>query len=73
MLRVDNYIHGVGHPPEMRGQLPALGISDTEFLAGRSDPLLRANLILKCGSDSDMTPVAHRWRIIVSPPSVLLC
>ncbi|KAJ7717192.1 hypothetical protein B0H16DRAFT_1476214 [Mycena metata] len=38
MLCVDNCIHGVGHPPEMR--------------------------VIKCGSDSDMTPVAHRWRII---------
>ncbi|KAJ7034299.1 hypothetical protein C8F04DRAFT_1183352 [Mycena alexandri] len=64
MLRVHNYIYGVGHPPEMRRQLPVLGISDAEFLASRGDPLLCANLILKCGSDSDMTPVADRWRIL---------
>ncbi|KAJ6505110.1 hypothetical protein C8R45DRAFT_1090861 [Mycena sanguinolenta] len=62
-LRLVCYIHRIGHPVELRSQLPALGVSEQEFISTQNDPLLRANLVLRCGSDSDMRPTQDNWTI----------
>jgi hypothetical protein len=64
-MRLERYMHGVGHPPELRSRLPALGVAEEEFLAAQNDPLLRANLVLRCGSDLDMRPTQDDWSIRV--------
>ncbi|KAK6988276.1 hypothetical protein R3P38DRAFT_3229161 [Favolaschia claudopus] len=62
-LRVDEYLRGSGHPVELRDQIKDFGISDEEFIATQNDRLLWANLLLRCGTDSDMRPTADSWRL----------
>ncbi|KAF8145147.1 hypothetical protein K438DRAFT_1782182 [Mycena galopus ATCC 62051] len=62
-LRLKRYIHGHGHPPELYHVIEAFGVSQAEAVASRSDPLLRANLILRCGSDGDLRPSEDNWKI----------
>ncbi|KAJ7741796.1 hypothetical protein DFH07DRAFT_777983 [Mycena maculata] len=56
-IRLKRYIQGVGHPPQLRN----VEITEDEFLAEHDNRLLRANLILKSGSDSDMCPNTENW------------
>ncbi|KAJ6598817.1 hypothetical protein B0H10DRAFT_2231418 [Mycena sp. CBHHK59/15] len=63
-LRLHHYLRGVGHPSELCERLQAFGVSEQEFIASRYDPLLRANLMLLCGSDSDMRPTLDDWSIV---------
>ncbi|KAJ7144543.1 hypothetical protein C8R44DRAFT_725469 [Mycena epipterygia] len=59
-LRLQNYIHGVGHPLQLR----MLEVSEDKFTADRNNPLLRSNLILGAASDSDMCPTDDDWEIM---------
>jgi hypothetical protein len=68
-LRLERYLHGVGHPLELWWRLRDLGISEEDFRADESNPLLRANLVLHCGTESDMLPIEDNWQIFVSFPS----
>ncbi|KAJ7231841.1 hypothetical protein B0H12DRAFT_1239806 [Mycena haematopus] len=58
-LRLKRYAHGRGHPNGVR----CLNVTEEEFQLCRNDPLLRANLILRGGSDSDMRPMEPTWSI----------
>ncbi|KAJ7219822.1 hypothetical protein B0H12DRAFT_1270670 [Mycena haematopus] len=58
-LRLERYAHGRGHPHGVR----CLNVTEEEFQLCRNDPLLRANLILRGGSDSDMRPMEPTWSI----------
>ncbi|KAJ7159922.1 hypothetical protein C8R43DRAFT_1124288 [Mycena crocata] len=58
-LRVQRYIHGVGHPNGLR----FLDISDKVFTTDRYNPLLRANLVLTATTDSDMCPMDDAWTV----------
>ncbi|KAJ7245901.1 hypothetical protein B0H12DRAFT_1306591 [Mycena haematopus] len=60
-LRLERYAHGRGHPNGVR----CLNVTEEEFQLCRNDPLLRANLILRGGSDSDMRPMEPTWSINV--------
>ncbi|KAK7027640.1 hypothetical protein R3P38DRAFT_2526430, partial [Favolaschia claudopus] len=62
-LRVEEYLQGAGHPVELRDRIKAFGIPDEQFIATQGDPLLRANLLLRCGSDSDMRPTEDNWNL----------
>ncbi|KAF7372512.1 hypothetical protein MVEN_00113100 [Mycena venus] len=63
-IRLHHYLCGVGHPPELRSRLIALGISE-EIDVTANDPLLRANLVLVCGTDSDLRPTQDDWAVTV--------
>ncbi|KAF8188551.1 hypothetical protein K438DRAFT_1972254 [Mycena galopus ATCC 62051] len=62
-LRLKHYMHGRGHPPELYRFLEAFGVSEEQAVTSRNDSLLRANLILRCGSDSDLRPSEDNWKI----------
>lgn len=64
-LRVNRYLRGTGHPSELRQRLVTLGVTDEDFVANASNHLLRTNLLLRCGTDSDMRPVDEGWNITV--------
>ncbi|KAJ7817986.1 hypothetical protein B0H14DRAFT_3474172 [Mycena olivaceomarginata] len=58
-LRLEEYLAGVGHPSPLRGVL----VTDDQFNAERKNQLLRAQLLLVGGSDSDLLPIEDKWRI----------
>jgi hypothetical protein len=60
-LRLEEYLAGVGHPSPLRGVL----VTDDQFNAERKNQLLRAQLLLVGGSDSDLLPIEDKWRITV--------
>jgi hypothetical protein len=60
-IRLQHYLLGVGHPP----QLYNVQITQEELEDSQHNPLLRANLILQCGSDSNMLPMLEDWVIAV--------
>ncbi|KAF7350247.1 hypothetical protein MVEN_01328200 [Mycena venus] len=63
-LRLERCMNGVGHPLELQSCLEALGtVSEQEFIASANDPLLCANLVLLCGTDSDLRPTQDDWTI----------
>ncbi|KAJ6554685.1 hypothetical protein B0H19DRAFT_1154327 [Mycena capillaripes] len=59
-LRLEHYLDGLGHPAALRG----VQVSEEEYEGKRNDPLLRANLVLVSGSDSDLLPIEDNWRIL---------
>ncbi|KAJ7776855.1 hypothetical protein DFH07DRAFT_951468 [Mycena maculata] len=59
-IRLQRYLQGCGHPPQLRG----VEVSEEDFNEHRSNPLLRANLILRSTSDSDMCPTRDNWIIL---------
>ncbi|KAJ7479007.1 hypothetical protein FB451DRAFT_1172130 [Mycena latifolia] len=62
-LSLRRYMQGVGHPSGLRG----LGeVTDDEFLAEESNPLLRSNLVLSACGDTDMRPMDDAWKIRTS-------
>ncbi|KAJ7774174.1 hypothetical protein DFH07DRAFT_767383 [Mycena maculata] len=63
-IRLEHYLSGVGHPLELRRDI----VSDDEFTANRYNALLRANLVLVSGTDSDLLPIEDRWQIQISGP-----
>jgi hypothetical protein len=60
-LRLEEYLAGVGHPSPLRSVL----VTDDQFNAERKNQLLRAQLLLVGGSDSDLLPIEDKWRITV--------
>ncbi|KAF7371560.1 hypothetical protein MVEN_00011100 [Mycena venus] len=58
-LRVEHYLNGLGQPAALRG----VQVSEEEYEEKRSDPLLRANLVLVSGSDSNLLPIEDNWKI----------
>ncbi|KAJ7331349.1 hypothetical protein DFH08DRAFT_814659 [Mycena albidolilacea] len=63
MVCLQHYISGVGHLLELHSHLPAHSISEEEIARSSDDCLLRANLILCCGTDSDLRPTDDNCRI----------
>ena len=68
-LRLERYAYGMGHPNGLR----CLDVTEEEFQLCRNDPLLRANLILRGGSDSDMRPMEPVWKITVRFAHLISC
>lgn len=56
------YLNGAGHPTTMRGGF----ISTDEFDRDRASAALRASLLLRAATDSDLPPGKPDWRINVS-------
>ncbi|KAJ6453800.1 hypothetical protein C8R45DRAFT_1192654 [Mycena sanguinolenta] len=59
-LRLEHYAHGLGHPNGLR----LIEVTEEEYQLRRKDPLLRATMLLRGGSDSDMRPMDPNWRIL---------
>ncbi|KAK6984801.1 hypothetical protein R3P38DRAFT_2575246, partial [Favolaschia claudopus] len=58
-LRLHHYLEGHGHPPQLRD----VEVTEDDFIADCDDPILRANLVLRSGSDSDLLPINDQWKI----------
>lgn len=65
-IYLQRYMHGVGHPPELRGSVECLDLSDDNFDSSAQDPLLRAHLVLGATGDYEMLPIEDDWAIEVS-------
>ncbi|KAJ6466468.1 hypothetical protein C8R45DRAFT_1219544 [Mycena sanguinolenta] len=59
-LRLEHYAHGLGHPNGLR----LIEVTEEEYQLRRKDPLLRATMLLRGSSDSDMRPMDPNWRIL---------
>ena len=57
------YLEGLGHPDHW---FIRSVVSDTDFEAGRHDPLLRARRFLQLMTGSDLIPIQDNWKLVVS-------
>ncbi|KAJ7604063.1 hypothetical protein FB45DRAFT_64796 [Roridomyces roridus] len=59
-LSVERYLHGAGHPLELRGGV----VANDEWDSRHGDPLFRAALLLEACTDSSLRPASQNWRIM---------
>ncbi|KAF7341674.1 hypothetical protein MSAN_02065600 [Mycena sanguinolenta] len=59
-LRLEDYVQGLGHPNGLR----LIEVTEEEYQLRRKDPLLRATMLLRGSSDSEMRPMEPDWRIL---------
>jgi hypothetical protein len=60
--RVLRWLHGKGHPEQLGGAHISQAVQDAE----RDDPLVRARLMLRAITDSDLLPLDPSFHLTVS-------
>ena len=61
-FRVVRWLHGQGHPKKLAGSY----VSETQYNEEKNDSLLRAKLLLRAASDSDLVPLDASFCLTVS-------